>query len=552
MALPKLEIEITADPSKAVKGLDVAGDAVEATGKRANVASGRVNKVSSSFSGLQKKSRQLGPQLSQVAQQFTATGQLGQAVAVQAADIGLAFGPMGIAIGAVAGVALPSLIAAMSGASDGAEQLEESLDIVKGIVDGFKEPLDILTADISELEEEFGEAAARAREWAIAQAEIRVGVAESALRDNVIILRDTTKAYTELAHAGGRYRNEAILLEESVSRIAKDFSISKTEAEGFRLILQDLQGATEFNAQADALQRMLNFLKQAGVPLNEMPEDMQRAVDEMIELQNATARATTLMDTLGQAAANVSIGGPDAAQTAAQPGGRAIDGVVSTLSVGGRRGGGRGGGARTPRIDALIRSLQTEREVIDAWRADSLEKLNNANAEELEALGGHNEAKLRLEQEYQERLQGLRTGYNGDALTQAGTFFGDMATALQGGNEKLAAIGEKFAKAEAVVNAIRAYSQVAADPTLPWFAKIPAAISVAGAVTAAASSLGGGSGGSAAQSASQAQASSQGPLDVRLSGIGPNDLITVSQLSSLFDRLMDESQDRGLNVSFAT
>lgn len=87
---------------------------------------------------------------------------------------------------------------------------------------------------------------------------------------------------------------------------------------------------------------------------------------------------------------------------------------------------------------------------------------------------------------------------------------------------------------------------------MPWFAKIPAAISVAGAVTAAASSLGGGSGGSAAQSASQAQASSQGPLDVRLSGIGPNDLITVSQLSSLFDRLMDESQDRGLNVSFAT
>ena len=53
-----------------------------------------------------------------------------------------------------------------------------------------------------------------------------------------------------------------------------------------------------------------------------------------------------------------------------------------------------------------------------------------------------------------------------------------------------------FASVEALINAYRAYNQVLADPTLPWFAKIPAAVGVLAAGMKTVQSIKGLSGGS--------------------------------------------------------
>lgn len=72
--------------------------------------------------------RMLSQQLSQVAQQGMVTGQWAQAFSIQAADIGVAFGPLGAAIGVVAMIGLPMLVSAFGGGSDSADRLATALD----------------------------------------------------------------------------------------------------------------------------------------------------------------------------------------------------------------------------------------------------------------------------------------------------------------------------------------------------------------------------------------------------------------------------------------
>ena len=78
-------------------------------------------------------------QLSQVSQQAMATGDVMTAVAIQAPDIGLAFGPVGIALGVVAGLALP-LAGDLLGVGEAGVEAGEG-------VDEFTEALKVLLAD---------------------------------------------------------------------------------------------------------------------------------------------------------------------------------------------------------------------------------------------------------------------------------------------------------------------------------------------------------------------------------------------------------------------
>ena len=82
--------------------------------------------------------RMLAPQLSQIGQMYTATGQLGQAVAVQAADIGMAFGVAGTIIGTVAGIALPALIGSLGGGADAAKEMEKQIEDLADAVELYR------------------------------------------------------------------------------------------------------------------------------------------------------------------------------------------------------------------------------------------------------------------------------------------------------------------------------------------------------------------------------------------------------------------------------
>jgi hypothetical protein len=114
---------------------------------------------------------------------------------------------------------------------------------------------------------------------------------------------------------------------------------------------------------------------------------------------------------------------------------------------------------------------------------------------------------------------------------------GDMASALQGGNERMARIARVFGAGEALVNAWRAYSQVLADPTLPFFAKIPAALSVLSAGLGAVQAIkGGGSGGATAGgAASAATAQAARPTQNVLIDLGNASATQVNQFQQFAD-----------------
>lgn len=242
-------------------------------------------------------------------------------------------------------------------------------------------------------------------------------------------------------------------------------------------------------------------------------------------------------------------------------------------AAGGGRGG-RGGGA-SPRIEALLEELATEREIVTAWYEESLELINGATDAQLEAIGGRHEALERLEAEHLQRLAGMRDQSNNYALEGASAFFGALATVAAAGGDKFLRVARVAAAAEGLINSYVAYTAVLRDPLLPWFARIPAAASVLAAGLGMVSAIkgGGGSsvGASAGVSASQvtraqpvqaarpaaepAQTATRTqeaqPMRVLLQGIDPGAIFTGQVLIDLADGLQKEFGNRGVILGVA-
>lgn len=225
-------------------------------------------------------------------------------------------------------------------------------------------------------------------------------------------------------------------------------------------------------------------------------------------------------------------------------------------------GGGGGGGGSSARLDALLQDLQTEREVLDAWYAESLATLQTATDAELEALGGRSEAVERLEAEHMERLRAIREEGQGGMLASAQGFFGMMADVAAAGGQRLVRAQRTFAAIEAGINTLRGQSQVLADPATPWWAKFGAILKIGAAGASIVSQLGGGgrvgsvgggggatSGGSAgASGGTAAAAAAREPLRVLVPPFDPTQLYQGSAMTRLFDLWMKEAGSRGIEL----
>ena len=119
--------------------------------------------------------------------------------------------------------------------------------------------------------------------------------------------------------------------------------------------------------------------------------------------------------------------------------------------------GGRSSGAsdRDTALERLIEDLKTETEILEEWRAESMERLAEANEAELEVLGGHAEAKLRLEEEYQERLARIKELGQKATLESVLSGGAEVLSAMGAFNEKALKISKAFAAVESFVSACR-------------------------------------------------------------------------------------------------
>lgn len=211
-----------------------------------------------------------------------------------------------------------------------------------------------------------------------------------------------------------------------------------------------------------------------------------------------------------------------------------------------------GGSSRTNPVEGLINQLQTEREIIQEWYTESQDLLKSASESELQIIGGYNEAKLRLEKEYQDRLKGIRDEGNATALGDAATFFGGMAAVAQAGGDRTVKAMRIFSAAQALINSYVAFTEVLKDPSFIGrpFARFGAAASALSSGLAAVAAIkgGGSSGGSMSRGSATVAASSgsaPAPQTVFIDSISPESLYSGETLINLFEAFYDENDKRG-------
>lgn len=297
--------------------------------------------------------------------------------------------------------------------------------------------------------------------------------------------------------------------------------------------------------------------------------DMSDASAEMDRLAEAIERAFGAAKVLSGTLPNIQPLGPsgmesdrrgrvytrsDLAPTqSSRPGRRGVD--SETFSDGEAQGGGGGGGrSLADDLEAMRASFQSQAELAEEQYQEQLDRLREFREAKLLTEEEYNAMEAQLKADHADQMSAIDAYRYGDGLQKAGAFFGDMASAMQSGNEKMQKISRTFGAAEALINAYRAANQTMADPTLPFFAKIPAMMSVLSAgmnvVSAIRSGSSSAAGGRAAVPASAASAPAS-PLEVRLTGFGPSDIFTGGMIGGLLDKLSAEAGDRGYKIMVA-
>jgi hypothetical protein len=141
----------------------------------------------------------------------------------------------------------------------------------------------------------------------------------------------------------------------------------------------------------------------------------------------------------------------------------------------GKGGGGGGSNAMTARIEALVASLQTEREIIADWYAESLLTLQTASEAELEALGGKHKAEERLEEEHQKRLNEIRQMSADSSLSLVMGAGAEILNAMGQTNKKALKVAKVFGAAQALIST---YQGAAEALKLPFPKNMAAAAAV--------------------------------------------------------------------------
>lgn len=353
-------------------------------------------------------------------------------------------------------------------------------------------------------------------------------------------------AYALYAIGDGKTSAELAALVTQMLALTGEFKRGEISAEAYAA------GLTGISDKAGAAMRAVDGIN--GVDLSgaiAAVGDLGGALQWLVDKANSAAVAVSLsVGGIG--------GGASGGAGASASGSGKVD--LGKKPGGGRRPAGGGGGGAS-RIDALLADLQTEREVVTAWYAESLELLNGATEAQLAAMGGRHGALERLEAEHLERLRGLRDEADSGFLSRAGTFFGSLATLTEGGTGRIAKVHKVAAAGEAFVNVLRAQAQVLADPKLGFWAKLPAVAAIGGAGMKIVSALGGGgsvkgvsaSGAGGADSAGGDSVAAQGaqPMRFLVQGLDASKLYTGQMLIDLTTAIQKELGNRGLIMEFA-
>lgn len=460
-------------------------DALAASYLRADAAAdtmgGGLGFLGNMSSQTQGKLQQVGFQIQDFAVQVGAGTSATQAFAQQFPQMAGAFGPWGAAVGTAAAVLVP-LGMAFFAASQEADKLSEAMERQTAVSDALVEATKRLRLEremmssgalFSEEQEAMNELVALAEERARLQIDYNALTRENIDGTDMVKAAEAGALATRMQIIDSRRRELEAQLESLNLERAK-----KTAADASKAVAEQMQSVMNQLANSDISAPWTNVLG-----------FIQRAIDKAGEYAKA-------------ANFGMSTGSADWAKNSlgfTLPGEEMLPGEAA-LSGGSTGGGGGGGGGTNPvqaQLESLRQQLMTEEQLeMESWTRRQ-EMLQQALDQRLLTQQEYAALMEQAQQQHSEKMSQIDVWRYGSTLDKASTFFGDMANALQGGNDRMAKIARKFAAAEALINAWRAFSQTMADPTLPFIAKIPSAISALAAGMSAVSALGGGGGGGA-------------------------------------------------------
>ena len=520
MDVAQLSIQVNSQPAvKAVGDLD----RLTASAARADVAADRLaantNKVAPAMAGAGQNSRMFAMQLSQVAQQTSATGNFVQALAIQLPDMALGFGAVGIAAGVLASIALPMLANSFFDNANNATALSAALEDLTSATEDFR----------------------------ISAEAIRLGIDEQ----EVLIVEELNRKVAQLVAAEQRLAANRGS-QAHVNTLRAETQELQAQLDAYRqnrAELEKVEYAAELAADATA---------GIGASADGALGAVQRLAGAMWDVAEAAMTRINAENQLAQMAVEFSPGG----QAMRRFGGRGSnsnrpvtlgDGTELTAP----RGGGGGGGGATDQyaaeLEALTESLQSEREVLDAWYEESQAILADRRAQEILGTQAHKEALLALEADYQSQLAEIEGTSQNQRLTDTATFFGALASVASAGGQKTAKAVAAFQAIEGTINAYGAAIKALNTPGISLAGRFAAYASVlaaglrgVAAIRSAGGVGGGGGGGGFAAQGAQAQPLQQQEFIVR--GIDRDQLYTGDMLAKIFDGITDEAQKRGVQI----
>lgn len=605
-----LAIQVNSQPAvKAVGDLD----RLTAAAGKADVAADRLaanaGKVGPAMAGAGQNSRMFAMQLSQVAQQTSATGNFVQALAIQLPDMALGFGAVGIAAGVVASVALPALVSMMGSTSSSAQDAKDRIDELGEAVSAYREAVENAGTPTEVLIEKYGRLSEAARAALAAQAELQMVVAIEGT--NAAIEAMLTNLTTFREFATGNFLEVA----ESVRVLTDSFGMTSQQIGAVNQAFRDLAAAQGLEDQARAARQVQEALIGVYGSVAAMPQPLREAYGQLSQvviaagetndligempglLSSAAAAADAVAGAVGgiagaasnaadavaglatrlweaaqaRAAAALSVEndtGGMAAQYAQYGRGRQIgerlaresgslyggDSVLPTS----RGGVGSGGGAAdqyAADLEALVVSLETEREVLDTWYEENQALLADRRAEEILGTQAHKDALLQLEAEYQQRLAEIEGTSQSQRISDTASFFGSLASIASAGGQKTAKAVAAFQAIEGTINAYGAAIKALNTPGITLAGRFAAYASVLAAglrgvaAIRSAGGVGGGGGSVGAVAAQGQQQAQQQTVEYIVRGIDKDALYTGEMFSRIFDGLTEEAQKRGVQTA---
>lgn len=538
----------------------------------AGMMAGQVGKVGSASTRLTSQIQNASYQVGDFAVQIASGTAASRALAQQLPQLLGGFGMFGAVAGAAAAIG-GALVPMLFGAGEAAKSFKENLDAAEATLSKMKETAAMFSAEgLTALKEKYGEVNLELVNFLELQAQIAKLDAMDATRDALAALK---------AELNGDWFGSGVKKE-----LEDLFGLTLVQANNLYATMRKISDARTFDEQLSAVIGLRQGILDATGGIEKMDSKQLAFYRKVLDSENALRQlaaaapgAGWLAAAIGQAetlagklwdavaakaelqigvekdaAGNPVIEGTQNTKPRRAPSGEGgIDWGTAPERKGGGGGGGKKGEDYAAKLEQFNQGLMTEAEMELAQYQTRQEQLQGFLDRKLLTQEEYNAKLEQLQQQHSDRMAAIDVYRYGDGLQKAGAFLGDMASALQGGNDKMQKIAAKFAAVETLINAWRAYSQTLADPTLPFWAKIPAAMKVLaagfGAVNAIKGGGGGGGGAATSKPAAAAVGPAQAPLEVRLRGDGS--AIGWGDLGTLLTKLNEEAGDRGYRLLVA-